>query len=289
MIVVTGATGHVGRLVAEVLARDGHATRLLVRDPARAPSLPGTEVVRGDYGDAGSLAAALREGDRVFMVSVHEGPERRVPLHRSFVEAAARARVAQVVYLSFVNAGPRATFLHARSHGATEQLLRDSGLPFTSVRNSMYADDIPGWFDAEGVAREPVGDGRISFSYRPELARAITVTLTGPGHEGKVYDITTRDSVTLAELARIASEVSGREYRYEPLPRSAWEERWRARGREAWQIEAGLTSFDAQVAGELDVVSDDYRELTGREPLTVAEVVALHAEELPLRRRPLGA
>jgi uncharacterized protein YbjT (DUF2867 family) len=289
MIVVTGATGHVGRLVAEVLARDGHATRLLVRDPARAPSLPGTEVVRGDYGDAGSLAAALREGDRVFMVSVHEGPERRVPLHRSFVEAAARARVAQVVYLSFVNAGPRATFLHARSHGATEQLLRDSGLPFTSVRNSMYADEIPGWFDAEGVAREPVGEGRISFSYRPELAEAIAVTLTEPGHTGRIYDVTGPESVTLAELARIASDVTGDTYRYEPRPREEWEARWRTRGKQEWEIEAGLTSFDAQLAGELDVVTADYRALTGRDPLTLAEVLARHAGDMPLARLRAGA
>src|SRR5689334_17384834 len=147
--------------------------RLLVRDPARAPSLPRAEVVRADYGDPGSLAAALRPGDTVFMVSLHEGPERRVPLHRSFVEAAARARVTRVVYLSFVAAAPDATFLHARSHGATEELLRDSGLPFTAVRNGMYADELPTWFDAEGAIRVDGGEGRMSFTYRPELAEAI--------------------------------------------------------------------------------------------------------------------
>ena len=90
VIVVTGSTGKVGRLVADELSRRGVAQRLLVRDPARAPSLPGAEVVPADYGDAESLERALRPGDVVFMVSLHEGPERRVPLHRSFVEAAAR-------------------------------------------------------------------------------------------------------------------------------------------------------------------------------------------------------
>ena len=78
MIVVTGSTGHVGRLVAEELAALGKPMRLLVRDPARAPRLPGAEIVAGDYGDRGSLRGALQEGDRVFMVSLHEGPERRV-------------------------------------------------------------------------------------------------------------------------------------------------------------------------------------------------------------------
>lgn len=281
MIVITGSSGVVGGLVADELARRGQAARLLVRDPARAASSPGAEVVVGDYGDPASLDAALDEGDRVFMVSVHEGPERRVPLHRSFVEAAARRGVAQVVYLSFVNAGPDAVFLHARSHGATEDMLERSGVPSTFLRNGMYADEIPGWFDAEGVAREPVGEGRISFSYRPELAEAIAIALTEPVHERKVYDIT-GEPVSLAELARIASKVTGKDYRYEPRPREDWEARWSGRGWEAWQLEAGLSSFDAQLAGELDVVSTDFRDLTGRDPLTVAELVERLADRMPL-------
>jgi uncharacterized protein YbjT (DUF2867 family) len=257
--------------------------RLLVRDPTRAPSLPGAKVVAADYGDPESLAAALDEGDRVFMVSVHEGPERRVALHRSFVDAAARLGVAQIVYLSFLNAGPDAIFLHARSHGATEEMLERSRMAWTSIRNGMYADDIPGWFNAEGVAREPVGDGRINFSYRPELAEAIAVCLTEPGHERKVYDVVGPESVTLGELARTASEVTGATYRYEPTSREEWEARWRARGRDGWGLEGGLTSFDAQLAGELDVVSDDYRRLTGRDPLTIAEIIGRHVDEMPLR------
>jgi uncharacterized protein YbjT (DUF2867 family) len=287
MIVVTGSTGRVGRLTAEELVQRRHPLRLLVRDPERAPRLPGAEVVQADYEDTATLAEALHEGDRVFMVSAHAGPERRIALHRSFVEAAARQHVAHVVYLSFVNAGPDATFLHARSHGATEELLERSGVPYTAIRNGMYADEIPTWFDAEGVAREPVGEGRISFSYRPELAQAIAITLTDPGHGGKVYDIT-GEPVSLAELARIASEVTGDPYRYEPLTRHDWEAKWRARGKEEWGIEAGLTSFDAQRAGEFDVVSDDFRALTGRDPLGVRELIERLADRMP-RSRGLGS
>jgi uncharacterized protein YbjT (DUF2867 family) len=257
--------------------------KVLVRDPARTPTLPGAKVLRVDYGDPESVAEALDEGDRVFMVSLHEGPARRVPLHRSFVEAATKAGVAQIVYLSFVNAGPDAVFLHARSHGETERMLRDSGVAWTSIRNSMYADNIPEWFDAEGVAREPVGDGRISFSYRPELAQAIAVCLTEPGHDNRIYDVTTPESVSLRELAVIASEVAGAEYRYEPRTRDEWEARWRARGKDEWELQAGLTSFDAQLAGELDVVTQDFRLLTGRGPLTIRDVIARHVEEMPVR------
>jgi NAD(P)H dehydrogenase (quinone) len=282
LIVVTGCSGYVGGLVARELAARGEPLRLVTRDAARAPSLADAEVVVAGYGDPEALARALQPGDRVFMVSLHLGPEQRVPLHRSFVEAAVRARVAHVVYLSFVNAGPGALFLHARSHGATEAMLRESGLPFTFVRNGMYADDIPGWFDPDGVAREPGADARMSFSYRPELAEAIAVTLTGPGHENAVYDVTTPESVTLAELARLATEATGADYRYDPVDDQAWEARWRAAGKSGWELEAGRSVYEALRAGEFDVVGGDYRSLTGRAPLTVAQIVARLADELPL-------
>jgi NAD(P)H dehydrogenase (quinone) len=274
VVVVTGSTGHVGRLVAAELAALGEPMRLLVRDAARAPQLPGAEVAVGDYGDPASLRAALREGDRVFMVSLHEGPERRVPLHQSFVDAAQGAGVAQVVYLSFVNAGPAAVFMHARSHGATEEMLQGSGLSWTSIRNGMYADEVLGWFDDDGVAREAGGDGRMSFSYRPELAKAIACVLTTPGHSEQVYDITTPESVSLGELAEIATAATGRPHRYEPVDDAQWEARWRAAGRSGWELESGLTVYAALRGGEFDVVTDDYRRLTGLEPLPLGEIIA---------------
>jgi uncharacterized protein YbjT (DUF2867 family) len=223
------------------------------------------------------------------MVSMHEPPERRIALHKGFVDVAARRRVAHVVYLSFVGAGPGAAFVHARSHGATEAMLADSGLPFTAARNGMYADEIASWFDASGRITGPAGDGRISLSYRPELAEAIAVLLADPSHDDRrVATITGPESFTLAELAAAASEVTGDTYRYEPLPREEWIAYRRSVGRPEWSIEAGYSYYDGIRRGEADVVTDDYRELTGKAPLSIREVIALYRDEMPLSR-PAGA
>jgi NAD(P)H dehydrogenase (quinone) len=282
VIVVTGSTGRVGGLVVQELARRGEPMRLLVRDRSRAPRIDAAEIVVADYGDPGTLAAALGKGDTVFMVSLWIGGDARLALHRSFVAAATEGRVGRLVYLSFVNAKPDAVFSHAREHGATEDMIRESGLPWTAIRNSMYADDIPGWFDPDGVAREPGDGARMSFSYRPEIAEAIAVVLTEQGHDGEVYDITTPESVSMADLARIASEVTGASYRYEPISDEEWLERWRAQERPDWSLEAGRTSYEALRAGEFDIVSDDYRKLTGRRPATIAEVIARVVDRMPL-------
>jgi len=282
MIVVTGSTGRVGGLVARRLEDQGQPMRLLVRNRNRAPRIERAEIKVADYGDPDALAKTLGEGDRVFMVSLWIGGETRLELHGSFIAAADKARVAHIVYLSFVNAGPHAIFSHAREHGATEAILRASGVAWTSIRNSMYADDIPGWFDADGVAREPGDGARMSFSYRPELADVIAVALTEPGHFGNVYNVTTPESVSMAELAQIATEVTGDRYRYEPISDEEWLDRWRAQGRPDWALEAGLTSYQALRAGELDMVSDDYRKITGREPATIAQIIAGLADQMPL-------
>jgi uncharacterized protein YbjT (DUF2867 family) len=282
MIVVTGSTGRVGGLVARRLESAGHPMRLLVRDPRRAPQIKGAQVQAAEYGSPETLAKGLQKGDRVFMVSLWIGGDVRLELHRSFIEAAARADVAQLVYLSFVNAGPNAMFSHAREHGATEEMLRASGVPWAAIRNSMYADDIPGWFDPDGVAREPGDEARMSFSYRPELADVIAVTLTGPGHDGKVYNITTPESVSMRELAQTASKVIGEAYDYAPISDAEWIERWKAQGRPDWALEAGLSSYEALRAGELDVVSDDYEKVTGRKPASIAQIITELSDEMPL-------
>ena len=287
LIVVTGASGRVGGLVARELARRGVPLRAVTRNVERVPDLGGVEVALAGYDEPDTLMDALEPGDRVFMVSMHEPPERRIALHRGFIDVAARRRVAHVVYLSFVGAGPDASFVHARSHGATESMLADSGLSFAAVRNGMYADEIASWFDPGGRITGPGGDGRLSLSYRPELADAIAALLTDEANDDRqVVNITGPESFSLAELAATASDVTGDAYRYAPLDCEEWIAYRKSVGRPDWSIEAGISYYDGVRVGEADVVTDDYRALTGKRPLSIRELIALHRDEMPLARAP---
>lgn len=286
VIVTTGATGRLGGALARDLAARGVPFRMLVTDAARAPELPGTEVVEARYEDADALAAAIDPGDRVFMVSMFMPPTERLGRHRTFVDVAARRQAGRVIYLSYTGAAPDAVFRHARSHGATEQMLRESGLPWCAVRNAMYGDLIDDWFDDDGRLTGPGGDGRVSFSMIDELAEAIGALLVDPSHDDReIVTVTTPESIGLADLAALTSEITGDRYVYEPADREAWKAFRRTRGRPEWSVEAGLSYYDSVAQGEADVVGDDYRRLTGKEPTTIRAMIEQARDRLPLARR----
>jgi uncharacterized protein YbjT (DUF2867 family) len=278
VIVITGASGNVGGAAARLLAEQEHQVRLLARDPARAPELAGCEVVAADYGDPASVDRCLQEGDRVFMVSMHREPNERIVLHRQFVEAATRARAGQLVYLSFLSASLESSFPHSRSHRATEELIRASGLPFTFLRTSLYLNAILEEL-GNGVMRGPGGDGRVSWVGREDCGAVVAAVLTQSGHEGQTYDVTGPEAPTLAETAAVISDVCGREFRYddEPMEEAL---RWRAgAGYSPWIVRVWTGMYDAIKDGELAPVSDVVERIGGRKPTALREFVTEKREE----------
>ena len=214
MIGVTGATGHVGGRVARQLAERGAEQRLIVRDAARAPSLPGAEVaVAAGYGDGEGMRRALEGVDTLLLVSAAEHPD-RISLHRTAVDAAKAAGVERVVYTSFVGAAPDSTFILGRDHFHTEEHIRAAGLGYTFLRDSIYLDYVPFFASPEGVIRGPAGDGRVGAVAREDVADAAVAVLLDAQHEGRAYEVTGREAYTLAEAAAILTRTSGREVRY---------------------------------------------------------------------------
>jgi len=134
MILITGATGNIGRRVAELLSKHGEPLRLMGRRIQSVPDLAQLESVIGDYANPASLDEAFEGVDRAFIVSGYAEPGRRAVLHRNAFQAASRAGVRHVVYLSFLGASPQSKFPMSRDHYLSEQYLKETGIPFTILR-----------------------------------------------------------------------------------------------------------------------------------------------------------
>jgi NAD(P)H dehydrogenase (quinone) len=273
MIVISGATGRLGGRIARKLADAGVAQRLLVRDPARAPELPGAELAVAEYGDPASVRAALAGADTVLMVSASESPD-RVDRHRAFAGAAAAAGVGHLVYTSFVGAAPDSTFTLARDHWATEEHIKELSLSYTFLRDNLYADFLPFMVGDDGVIRGPGGDGRAALVAQDDIADAAVAVLLDPAaHTGRTYDLTGPEAISFTEAARMITELTGRRVHYHS---ETIDEAYASRAvyqAPDWQVDAWVSTYTAVAAGELAAVSPDVPALTGHPATPLAELL----------------
>jgi NAD(P)H dehydrogenase (quinone) len=282
LIVVTGASGQVGRRLALRLAAEGAHQRLVVRDPDRAPSIPGTstEVVTspGDH-DVRSMRAAFAGARTVFLVSGREAAG-RVADHRAAVDAAVDAGVERVVYLSFMGAAPEATFTFARDHWVTEEHVRASGLRFTFLRDCLYHDAVPHFVGQDGVIRGPAGHGRMAGVAHDDVADVATAVLLAPGqeHDGAAYDVTGPAAYSLDEAAAALSRATGRTITYVPETLDEAYASRAAYGAEQWEVDGWVSSYSAIAAGELATVSPVVERLSGRPAQSFADWLTVNPD-----------
>ena len=272
MIAVTGATGGIGGRVAPRLAERGAELRLIVRDPARAPELPGAEVVQvSDYGAGEEMRRAFDGAERLLLVSFEESRD-RLEKHKAAIDAAVAAGVGHVVYTSYFGAAADCTFLLGRNHFQTEEHLRASGLDWTALRDNFYLDVLPG-FAAEGAVRGPAGDGRMAAVARDDVADVAVEALAVDGHAGQAYPLTGPDAMSMAEIAERLSAFTGRPVEYvEETMDEAWESR-RPSGAPDWMIEAWISTYTAVAEGELDGPTDTVERITGHPPIDLEEML----------------
>jgi NAD(P)H dehydrogenase (quinone) len=269
-VAVTGVTGGLGGRVARRLADRGVAQRLVVRDPARAPELPGAEVVRAAYGDDEDMRRALEGVDTLLLVSASEAVD-RVRLHTGAVDAAVAAGVQRIVYTSFLACSPDATFTFARDHWHTEGHLRQTGLRHTFLRDSLYLDVFPLFAGGDGVICGPAGDGRVAAVARDDIADVAVAVLLGDDHDGRTYDLTGPAAFTLQQAAEELSRASGRAVTYHA---ETLDEAYASRagyGAPHWEVTGWVTTYAAIAAGELDLVSDAVATVAARPPMDLAE------------------
>lgn len=275
LIAITGATGEVGSRVAALLARRGAHQRFIVKDPSRAPTVPGAEVRQASgYIAGGEMRAALEGAHTMFLIPGRESAI-RVAEHITAINAAVAAGIERIVYLSFAPAAENAVCTLARDHYATEQHIRMTGIPFTFLRMNLYMDGIVRWFvSPAGVITGPADDGRVAAVHRNDVADAAAAALTSDGHDGAIYEVSGREAFTLTEAVDLMSRASGKTITFHD---ETVEEAYASRatyGAPGWEVAGWVTSYTGIAAGEFATIGDGVRHLAGHEPITLVEYLA---------------
>lgn len=277
LIAVTGVTGYVGSRVAGHLSRRGADLRLVARQPEKVSSDLSGEVAYGSYADQGAMTEACTRASTLFFVSGREDKD-RLKHHRRVVKAAAEAGVERIIYLSFLNAEPDATFVLARQHHATEQFIRDTGMDFVFLRDSFYIDFVAYIVGEDRAIHAPAGDGKVSMVARDDIAEAAAALLLSDEHSGVTFDMTGPEAMSLHEVAERLGRFIGRDIRYQP---ETEEEAYRSRsgyGAPDWEVEGWVTSYLAMANGEMATVSDAVESLTGHPARSLEEFLAANPD-----------
>lgn len=280
-ILVTGVTGHLGRIVLEKLLAKVPASnvKVLVRDAAKGEPFKqlGVEVAIGSYDDKTSLVTAFKDVDKLYFVSgsdvVNRGQQ-----HENVVNAAIEAKVGHVVYTSFQRNNETTTspiYFVGATHLLAERLLQASGLKYTILKHGLYTEMIPIFIGDKvletGVIFLPAGEGKTAFILRSDLADAGVVVLTEPGHENRSYELTGPEAVSYADIAAKLSAVAGKTVTYvSPAPEVFSAELTKA-GVPAEYVGLFASFAGAAKEGEFANVSADFEKLTGRKGGSVGD------------------
>jgi len=277
-IVVTGATGHLGRHVVEQLLEKVPAEQVtaVARSAEKAADLAerGVRVAVADYNAPETFDGLFAAGDKVLLISGSEVGSDRVRQHRTVIEAAMAAGVALLAYTS---APGTLTAALADDHRATEELLLASGLPYVLLRNSWYHENYTENLApvlAHAAVTHAAGDGRISSAARADYAAAAVAVLTGEGHENKTYELGGDVAWSMGEYAAELSRQTGREIAENAVSEEALTGILAGAGVPA-PFAAVLAGVDTSIAkGELVVDSGDLSRLAGRPTTPLADAIA---------------
>jgi NAD(P)H dehydrogenase (quinone) len=278
-IVITGATGQLGRHVIDaLLERDVPAAEIVAagRSVGKLADFEarGVQVRTMDYTDPASVAAALEGATKVLLISGSEVGQ-RVEQHRTVIEAAKAAGVELIAYTSIANADTTGMKL-AAEHQATEETLKDSDVPFALLRNGWYLENYTEQLQgalAQGALAGSAGEGKVSAASRRDYAEAAAAVLVAGDQAGKVYELGGDHAFTLTELAREISVAANKAVDYQDLP---------ARDYAALLAGFGLPQSFADILadsdlgiarGDLLVSGSDLRELIGRPTTPMPDAV----------------
>jgi uncharacterized protein YbjT (DUF2867 family) len=270
MILVTGATGANGRELTKLLASRGVPVRAMTRSRGKAEAiagLAGVEVAVGDFDDAASLDRALRGVEKAFLLT--DSTERAEARQRAFVDAARRAGVGHVVKLSQFAADEASPVRFLRYHAAVERAIVESGIAYTFLRPNLFMQGLlafRGPIASQGKFFAAAGDAKVSVVDVRDNAAAAAAALTGPGHEGRTYDLTGPEALTHAQMAATLSGALGRPVAFADVPPEAMRDALLDAGMALWQADGLVEDYAHYRRGEASAVAPGVRDATGEPP-----------------------
>ncbi|MFB7740779.1 SDR family oxidoreductase [Streptomyces sp. NPDC056132] len=283
MIIVTGATGQLGRQIVERLLTRLPADRVgvSVRDPQRARTLAdqGVRVRQGSFTDPAGLAHAFEGATQVLIVSVDKMGDECVQQHRTAIEAAVAAGTRRILYTSQMGSSAASHFQACRDHAATEDELRACGVPFTALRNGFYATSAAHFLGhaAESGELALPADGPVAWTAHANLAEATAAILSDEGRfDGPTPPLTAGQALTFDDVAAITTEITGRPVTRTTSPGEQFRAQLTAQGVPAETADQLLGIFAAAEAGEFATIDPTLAELIGREPITLEGVLRDH-------------
>jgi NAD(P)H dehydrogenase (quinone) len=248
MIVVTGASGQLGRLVIKSLLTKLPAAQIIaaVRHPERVADLAalGVEVRQADYSQPATLDQAFKGAEKVLLISSSEVGQRAIQ-HQNVIEAAKRAGVALLAYTSLLHADVSPLAL-AKEHQATEAFLKTAGIPFVLLRNGWYTENYVASISAalqHGAYIGSAAGGQIASAARADYAEAAAAVLTQPNQAGKIYELAGDNAYSLSEFAKELSQQAGKTIPYVNLPEAEYR---------AALVGAGLPEAFADILADSD-------------------------------------
>jgi NAD(P)H dehydrogenase (quinone) len=281
MILVTGATGHLGKSTIDFLLTKGISANniaALIRDESKSGSLKekGIKIIKGNYDDYASLVAAFKGIDKLLFVSASD-IAKRGQQHENVVKAAKEAGVNHIIYTSFIRKNDTETSPIAfvsKAHIDTENKIKSSGLNYTILKNALYADMLPIFLGDKVLETGiflPAGNGLTAFTTRLDIAEAAAHVLLTSGHENKEYNISSDNNFSFREVAEILGQLSGKQINYFSPSKGDYIETVTKAGMPKEYAEMFAAFSQAIMQGEFETNNSDLEKLLGRKPTLLKE------------------
>jgi uncharacterized protein YbjT (DUF2867 family) len=285
MILITGASGNVGKEVLKQIAQTGVEVRAAFQSVGKAAGAPsGVEIVSLDYNQAETLQTALKGVDRVFLV----GPPtaQLTALERNAMEVIAQSDVRHVVKLSAMG-GREAIF--PRQHAESEEYIQAAGVPYTFLRPNGFMQNMVNYnaptINTQNAFYGSEGDGRVSYIDIRDVAAVAVKTLTEDGHVGKAYTLTGPEALTNKEIAQILSDELRREIRFINLPTVQLKEALLSAGVPEWNADALLDLQRLYREGKATTVTQDVEQILGHKAISIVQFFRDYRSDFEIRKQ----